>query len=327
MNFKFWKMFFYLILMSSISITISSYSWLMMWIALEINMLSIIPLMNYSKNMFMTESSLKYFIVQSMASSLLLLSIIMMTMNNSYNISLLMNSALLIKMGSAPFHYWFPEVMEGQKWSMVFNLLTIQKISPIMLLNYNMNMPYFMMIIIILNMLVSMFMGLNQVSMRKILTFSSINHIGWMIAAILFMKTIWMMYFIVYTFMLLNLILIFNKFNIYYVKQLIKINLPPFFKMILMFNFFSMGGLPPFLGFLPKWLTIQSLTMNNSIFLMNLMVILTLFTLFYYIRLTMSSMMFMKTSNNYIAKFNKFIIFMNFINLSILPIIFMIYIL
>nr|AML26586.1 NADH dehydrogenase subunit 2 [Staphylinidae sp. BMNH 1274708] len=326
MNFKFWKLIFYLILLMSVSITISTYSWFNMWIGLEINMLTIIPLMNNTKNMYMTESSLKYFIVQAMASSLLLLSIIMMSIyQKNFKILLLMNSSLLIKLGSAPFHFWFPEVMEGQMWIMNYILLTLQKISPFMLLNYNMNMPYFFSIIIIMNMMVSMLLGLNQISLRKIMTFSSINHIAWMIAAIFFMKTIWIFYFLIYMFMLMNIIYIFDLLNIFYIKQLIKINLPLYFKMLILMNFFSLGGLPPFIGFLPKWLTIQSLINYNFTTLMVMMVILTLFTLFYYIRLMISSLIMM--SNSFLMKYsiNKLIIMMMWINLLSLSLIFMIF--
>nr|AML25968.1 NADH dehydrogenase subunit 2 [Staphylinidae sp. BMNH 1274226] len=325
-NFKYWKLIFYMILFMSISITISTYSWFNMWIGLEINMLTIIPLMNNTKNMFMTESSLKYFIVQAMASSLLLLSIIMMSIyQKNFKILLLMNSALLIKLGSAPFHFWFPEVMEGQMWNMNYILLTMQKISPFMLLNYNMNMPYFFSMIIIMNMMVSMLMGLNQISLRKIMTFSSMNHIAWMIAAIFFIKTIWMMYFLIYMFMLMNIIYIFNMFNIFYIKQLIKINLSLYLKMLILLNFFNMGGLPPFIGFLPKWLTIQSLINFNFKPLMTIMVILTLFTLFYYTRLMMSSLIMMKNYNLMKYPINKLIMVMLWINLLSLPLIFMIF--
>nr|YP_010987663.1 NADH dehydrogenase subunit 2 [Platystethus dilutipennis]WON66095.1 NADH dehydrogenase subunit 2 [Platystethus dilutipennis] len=326
MNFKIWKLLFLTSLLMSIMITISAFSWLNMWLGLEINMLSIIPLMTSTKNMYSTESSLKYFIVQAMASSLLLLTIILMSMKlMNINFMMMMNSALLIKLGAAPFHFWFPEVMEGQMWSMCFILLTAQKISPLMLINYNMNLSYFMIIIIIMNMLISAFMGLNQISMRKILTFSSINHIGWMIASIMFMKIIWLFYFMVYVVILINITYLLNFLKIYYIKQIIKINFPINFKMIFMFNFFSLGGLPPFIGFLPKWLTIQMMMNNNLYLIMTIMVMLTLLTLFYYLRLMMSSLMFSKF--NYYSYFmlNNYIIYLNIISMLFLPLTFLIF--
>nr|YP_010987624.1 NADH dehydrogenase subunit 2 [Oxytelus finitimus]WON66043.1 NADH dehydrogenase subunit 2 [Oxytelus finitimus] len=295
MNFKYWKLMFIITLIMSIIITVSTFSWLTMWIGLEINMLCIIPLMNNTKNMYMTESSLKYFIVQAMASSMFLFSMIMMSLNNNMLIIMIMNSALLIKIGSAPFHFWFPEIMEGQKWPMCFIMLTFQKISPMMLLNYNMNLPLFFMIIIILNMLISAMMGLNQVSLRKILTFSSINHIGWMITSIFIMKMTWLLYFMIYLFILLNIVSILSQFKIYYMKQMINLPMNSIFKMLFILNFFSLGGLPPFIGFLPKWMTIQ-LMINIHPVLLFMMTTMTLLTLYYYIRLMMPSLLLSQTN-------------------------------
>nr|YP_010987611.1 NADH dehydrogenase subunit 2 [Oxytelus varipennis]WON66030.1 NADH dehydrogenase subunit 2 [Oxytelus varipennis] len=317
MNFKYWKLMFFISLMLSVLITISSYSWLTMWIGLEINMLCIIPLMNNTKNMYSTESSLKYFIVQAMASSLFMFSIIMSSINDSMMISIIMNSALLTKVGSAPFHFWFPEIMEGQKWMMCLILLTIQKISPLILLNYNMNYPMFMFIIIISNMMISALLGLNQVSMRKILTFSSINHIGWMLASFLQFKTIWLTYFLTYTFILINLVFILNFFKIYFMKQLININMSKEFNLVFILNFFSLAGLPPFIGFLPKWLTIQSM-MTLFPVLTLIMVVMTLFTMFYYLRVMMTSLMLtMNKSTN--STLNVKIKFLNFLSIFLLP--------
>nr|YP_010987598.1 NADH dehydrogenase subunit 2 [Ochthephilus vulgaris]WON66017.1 NADH dehydrogenase subunit 2 [Ochthephilus vulgaris] len=295
MLFKFWKLIFSTSLIISVMITISSNSWLGMWLGLEINMLSIIPMMNNINNVYSTEASIKYFITQAMASSIILFSIIMMSSNLFPNKFLIMmlNSALLTKMGSAPFHFWFPEVMEGQPWMMCFILLTIQKISPFSILNYNMNYPLYFNIIIILNMLISAFLGLNQISLRKILTFSSINHMGWMIASLLCFKTIWIIYFIIYTIISWNLILVFKYFNIFFMKQIIKLlNISMLSKLILMMNFLSLGGLPPFIGFMPKWLTIQTMANNQMNFTATTMVILTLITLYYYLRVIFSTLMF-----------------------------------
>nr|YP_010987637.1 NADH dehydrogenase subunit 2 [Oxytelus piceus]WON66056.1 NADH dehydrogenase subunit 2 [Oxytelus piceus] len=318
MNFKYWKLMFFISLMLSVLITVSSYSWLTMWIGLEINMLCIIPLMNNTKNMYSTESSLKYFIVQAMASSLFIFSIIMSSINDSMMISIIMNSALLTKIGSAPFHFWFPEIMEGQKWMMCLLLLTIQKISPIILLNYNMNFPMFFFIIIIFNMMISALLGLNQISMRKILTFSSINHIGWMLASFTQMKMIWLTYFMIYSFILINLIFILNTFKIYFIKQLINLNMSKEFNLIFILNFFSLAGLPPFIGFLPKWLTIQLMIVPFPV-LVTIMVILTLFTMFYYLRMMLTNLMFTmnKLTNNF--KINPKLKFLNFLNLFLLP--------
>nr|ALO70998.1 NADH deshydrogenase subunit 2 [Pselaphinae sp. 4 EF-2015] len=313
-----------LITMSTI-ISISSNSWFGMWLGLEINLMSIIPLMSNIKNSYSTESSIKYFIIQALSSAIIMISMIFLVnisnspvtnLNNSIN--LIFNSALMTKMGSAPFHFWFPEIMEGLNWLNCFIMLTWQKITPMILMNYSIN-SMFIFTVIILSMLISGILGINQNSLRKILAYSSINHIGWMLASMMFFESIWLIYFLIYFMILFNLITIFNLYKIFFVTQLMffmkeNLKLNYFFIM----NFLSLGGLPPFIGFLPKWLTIQMMIINNNFLLPFFMIILTLLTLFYYIRTMMSSMSLLLLENNSIKikpYIYKWIPVSNFINL------------
>nr|YP_002265536.1 NADH dehydrogenase subunit 2 [Chaetosoma scaritides]ACF35095.1 NADH dehydrogenase subunit 2 [Chaetosoma scaritides] len=314
---KFYKLMFFLLMMSGTLISISSYSWIGMWMGLEINLISIIPLFSKINNMYSSESSIKYFITQALASMIILLSIIMLSLNNEMFLMmkktfiLTMNSSLLTKMGAAPFHFWFPEVIEGLNWMNCLIILTWQKIAPMVLIMYNFNFNLFFCLIILTSMLISMFMGMNQISMRKIMAFSSINHIGWMISTMFSSKSIWLIYFIVYSIISLNIILILNKFKIFFLNQLLLLmnnnnNLKLFFSL----NFLSLGGLPPFLGFIPKWLTINELIKSNFIFLSFSMIILTLFTLFYYMRMILSILIINHSNKlNFNFKMNNFLIF------------------
>lgn len=80
-------------------------------------------------------------------------------------------------------------------------------------------------------------------------------------------------------------------------------------------NLLSLGGLPPFLGFLPKWLVIQALTDSNQILLITLLTVITLVALFFYIRLTYSAF----TLNYYENNWNLYIQFnSNIINICFL---------
>nr|YP_009073569.1 NADH dehydrogenase subunit 2 [Aeolesthes oenochrous]BAP59119.1 NADH dehydrogenase subunit 2 [Aeolesthes oenochrous] len=295
---KFYKILFLNTLMLGTLIAISSYSWFSMWMGLEINLLSIIPLLTDPKNVYPSESALKYFITQAMASSALLFSIIMsmnmtefLPQNSNYWMMMIMNSALLTKMGSAPIHVWFPEVMEGLNWVNSLIMLTWQKIAPMVLLMYNNKMTTFMTFVIIFSSAISGIQGLNQISLRKILAYSSINHIGWMIASMLNSKTIWSIYFTIYTIITMNIIFIFKQLNVFYLKQMLNsMNNSKMNKMIFILNFLSLGGLPPFLGFFPKWLTINNLAANNFFSLSLILIIFTLMTLFFYLRVTFSTL-------------------------------------
>nr|QUS64000.1 NADH dehydrogenase subunit 2 [Zoodes fulguratus] len=296
---KFFKILFFNTLILGTLVSISSYSWFSMWMGLEINLLSMIPLMKNSMNLYPSESALKYFVTQALASSALLFAIIMsmninefIPQNSNYLLMMMMNSALLTKTGAAPFHAWFPEVVEGLDWLNCLLILTWQKIAPMVLLMYNSKMSMFLTMVVIFSTVIGGILGINQISLRKIMAFSSINHMAWMIASMMNSQTIWMTYFLIYSIISINIILILNNLNIFLVKQLmLTLNSNKMVKMLFMFNFFSLGGIPPFLGFFPKWLTINNLVYNKFLFLSLILVISTLVTMFFYLRLTFASMM------------------------------------
>nr|QHD47943.1 NADH dehydrogenase subunit 2 [Neoperlops gressitti] len=295
------KMLFLLILLFSSIVSISSTSWFGAWIGLEINLLSFIPLLTASANSLSTEASLKYFLTQALASANLLLAVIMVSFLFANPASLvlwnpflstLISSSLLLKMGAAPFHFWFPGVMEGLTWINGLILMTWQKIAPLMLLSYNLSFSMFWVIIIMSSITIGSLGGLTQTSLRKILAYSSINHLGWLIPALIFSESVFNTYFAIYFLLTATIVLNFYTFNVSHLNQLFALNQPsPWLKVLLFCSLLSLGGLPPFLGFLPKWLIIQNLTDMNMTILVFSMIVMTLITLFYYLRLTFSAFM------------------------------------
>nr|AML26369.1 NADH dehydrogenase subunit 2 [Erotylidae sp. BMNH 1274391] len=302
---KFYKLLFFSTLTLGTLMAISSFSWFSMWMGLEINLLSIIPLMNSKINIYPSEASIKYFITQTIASSLILMSIIFnlnilefIPQNFSMFLMIMMNSGFFMKMGAAPFHFWFPEVMEGLNWNLCLIMLTWQKIAPMILLMNNLKLNLFIILIIIYSSLIGGTQGLNQISLRKILAYSSINHISWMLASMLFSQFTWLIYFTTYALITMNMILLLSKLNIFYLKQLLNsMNQKKSIKIFFSLNFLSLGGLPPFLGFLPKWLTINFLIENNLYILAAILIISTLLTLFFYLRIASNSLMILSSEN------------------------------
>nr|UYI30638.1 NADH dehydrogenase subunit 2 [Aquatica lateralis] len=306
---KMYKLTFLTTLIMSTLISISSYTWLGMWIGLEMNLLSIIPIIK-GKDMMSSESSIKYFITQAIASTIILMSIIMMmwkynihsNMNNS-TILMIMNSGLLLKMGMAPLHFWFPEVLEGLNWNNCMLMLTWQKITPMMLLMYNTESTMFFSVIIISGMIISSIMSMNQISIRKLMAFSSINHMGWMMAAMTMEKTIWIMYFAIYSFITINIAYMMK--NIFYLNQLFpNLNMSPMMKMFFMLNFLSLSGIPPFLGFLPKWMVIQVMIENNMFMLSIIMIAFTLIMIYVYMRIMMTALIMKINQSNWTLNLN-----------------------
>nr|AYQ19084.1 NADH dehydrogenase subunit 2 [Amarygmini sp. ACP-2013] len=295
---KIYKMVFFNSMIMGTLISISSYSWMSMWMGLEINLLSIIPLFSNSKNMFSSESSMKYFITQAMASLILLMAVIMLLISEefinplmNFYFTMMMNSALFTKLGAAPFHFWFPEVMEGLNWNNSLILLTWQKIAPMMLI-MNMKINYlFLISVIVTSLMISTISGFNQTSIRKIMAFSSVNHIAWMLSTMMMSFQSWMIYFMVYSILNINITTMMNLTKSFYLNQINNMmNNSKMFKFTLMTNLLSLGGLPPFIGFLPKWIIINWMTNNNMMMLTATMIITTLIMLFIYIRMMMPSM-------------------------------------
>nr|AEY80445.1 NADH dehydrogenase subunit 2 [Luzonimyia stictogaster] len=309
------KILFIIIMMMGTMITVTSNSWLGAWMGLEINLLSFIPLMSDNNNLMSTESSLKYFLTQALASTVLLFSIIFLMLKNNMNLeiklsylSMIMLSSLLLKVGAAPFHFWFPNMIEGLSWMNSLLLMTWQKIAPLMLISY-LNMKTILMISIILSALVGALGGLNQTSLRKLMAFSSINHLGWMLSALNINEIIWFIYFLFYTFLSIILTMNFNIFKLFHLNQLFSTF---FYSKILKFNLFlnllSLGGLPPFIGFIPKWLIIQYMSENNQLFMLIVLMMTTLITLFFYLRICYSAFMLNNFENSWIStmKLNNF---------------------
>uniref|UniRef100_UPI0030FE9691 NADH dehydrogenase subunit 2 n=1 Tax=Neopanorpa claripennis TaxID=3135613 RepID=UPI0030FE9691 len=306
------KILFLITLISGTLITISSNSWLGAWMGLEINLLSFIPLMTNSNNLMSTEASLKYFLTQALASAILLFSVILLTMTNyiifsfpesNMIMNLMVNSTLLLKMGAAPFHFWFPGVMEGLSWMNAFTLMTWQKIAPLMLISYCF-INNFIIYVIFFSVMIGSLGGLNQTSLRKLMAYSSINHIGWMLGAMTISENYLIIYFLLYVFLSFSIILLMNYYNMFHLKQTFSSSNSPIVKFCLFSALLSLGGLPPFLGFMPKWAVIQILIENNQLILITIIVVLTLITLYFYLRITYSAFMLANAEPNWVFNLN-----------------------
>lgn len=195
----------------------------------------------------------------------------------------------MLKLGAAPFHFWFPNIIERLSWINSLILLTWQKLAPLTILSYS-NFFSFLIIFIIFSAFIGAIGGLNQTSLRKLLAFSSINHISWLLIAEYYRNNLWIFYFLLYRIINVSIIIIFKIFNLFHLNQIFlsnKNNL--IIKFCFFINFFSLGGLPPFLGFLPKWLIIENIIKSKIFFLIFFIIIITLITLFFYTRLTISA--------------------------------------
>nr|AXS65781.1 NADH dehydrogenase subunit 2 [Cucujoidea sp. 22 KM-2017] len=285
-----YKISFFSTLMLGSLISISSYSWFTLWLGLEINLLSFIPLLNFHKNINSSESSMKYFIIQAISSFIFITFLIFKMENFSFS-NMFMNLALLTKMGASPYHFWMPEICESLSWLNNMILATWQKLTPSILLMYFF-FEKMIVISIIFSIMIGSLLSFNQNKLRKILIYSSINNIGWMLILIMYNKSLWIMYFLIYSLLTINLMMIFYLTQLFFIPQLnMKLN-NKFLKLMIMLLFLSLSGLPPFIGFLPKWMTINLMMNYNNLMISLYMILLTLPLIYVYMRLTLNSLIF-----------------------------------
>nr|YP_009407032.1 NADH dehydrogenase subunit 2 [Typhlatya garciai]ASA39581.1 NADH dehydrogenase subunit 2 [Typhlatya garciai] len=287
-----YQLLFSFTLVTGILIAISSSSWFILWMGLELNLLSFIPIMTSSSNRYSAESALKYFLIQALGSASLLAAS-PLSMTSPLLSSLIIFTALLLKVGAAPLHFWFPPVMQGISWMQSLTLMTIQKIAPISMMSMLISNTSAPIIILssILSSIIGALGGLNQTLTRKIISYSSINHMAWLLAAITFNEQMWLIYFLSYTLISTSVVAILHSNQIFHFNQLLIMNLlsKPL-KLSLLLSMLSLGGMPPLLGFLPKMLVIQEFIFSQSslIWLMTLL-FSALLTLFFYLRMALSS--------------------------------------
>nr|AIL29295.1 NADH dehydrogenase subunit 2 [Ammodramus maritimus] len=288
---------FIISLLLGTTITASSNHWIMAWMGLEINTLAILPLISKSHHPRAIEAATKYFLTQATASTLVLFS----SMTNAWSTGqwditqlthpmscLILTSAVAMKLGLVPFHFWFPEVLQGSPITTGLLLSTLMKLPPITLLymtSPSLN-PTLLTTLAILSAAIGGWMGLNQTQIRKILAFSSISHLGWMAIIIIYNPKLTLLNFCLYTMMTATVFLILNTIKVLKLSTLMtawtKI---PSLNAMLLLTLLSLAGLPPLTGFLPKWLIIQELTKQDMAPAATLISLLSLLSLFFYLRL------------------------------------------
>nr|ADW94683.1 NADH dehydrogenase subunit 2 [Leptotila verreauxi decipiens] len=279
------------------TITISSNHWVMAWTGLEINTLAIIPLISKPHHPRAIEATVKYFLVQATASALLLFA----SMSNAWvtgqwditqlthpTSCLLLTVAIAMKLGLVPFHFWFPEVLQGSPLITALLLSTVMKFPPITILfltSHSLN-PTLLTVLAISSAALGGWMGLNQTQIRKILAFSSISHMGWMAIIIIYSPNLTLMTFYLYILMTTTVFLTFNTTKtLKLTTMMTSWTKTPMLNATLMLTLLSLAGLPPLTGFLPKWLIIQELTKQGMTVTATTMAMLSLLGLFFYLRL------------------------------------------
>nr|AAO21658.1 NADH subunit 2 [Valencia letourneuxi]AAO21661.1 NADH subunit 2 [Valencia letourneuxi] len=290
------------------TLTFSSSHWLLAWMGLEINTLAIIPLMAQAHHPRAVEASTKYFLTQAAAAAMLLFASIsnawisgqweIQHMNHPLPATLI-TLALALKIGLAPLHSWMPEVLQGLDLTTGLILSTWQKLAPFcLLLQFQPPNCDILLVLGILSTLVGGWGGLNQTQLRKILAYSSIAHLGWMLLVLQFSPSLTLLTLLTYFIMTFSLFLTFkanhstniNSLSTSWAKT-------PALASLLPLILLSLGGLPPLTGFFPKWMILQELTKQDLAPLATLAALSALLSLYFYLRLSYTMILTISPNN------------------------------
>ena len=369
--------YFILILCSILGLLFltSSFDLLSLYLAIEMQSLCFYVLAAAKKDSsFSTEAGLKYFIIGSFSSGLLLLgisflygctgtthfdnfSLLFSETNTSYLVSTsLIEKALLciiiaffFKIAAAPFHMWSPDVYEGSPISSTIFFAILPKIvlfSTFLRLfqtcfsYFGETLLLFSICSALCSVIIGSFVALKQKKLKRLLAYSSISHVGYLLLAFscnsLEGSQSLFFYLIIYmltSFAIWSVVLSLNtSTNLEKSKTLIDLaslsTVNPLLAFTALIAFFSLAGVPPLAGFFAK-LEIFVNCLGSSLFFASLIAILSsVISSFYYIRLV-KTIYFEKVSDNgfkfavsrscsLILCFSMFFLFFLFFNPSLL---------
>ena len=320
-----------LISLLGLMLLISSNNLIILYLSIELQSLSFYILAaSKRKSILSIESSLKYFILGSIASGFILFgaSIIYgitgsVSFSNIFllisNINLIESSnilfgliygyifilvGLLFKIGSAPFHFWLPDVYEGSPNNITTLFAILPKISffgILIRLHFDIfkDLSYFFINFFYILALLSMFIGtlstLQQKKIKRLLAFSSITHVGFILIG--FTSTnlnniqYILFYIIVYILTNINLWTLYQSLIINNKPIKYLINLSYIFKInkviafIIVINIFSLAGIPPLAGFFSKFFIFLSALQNNYFNLIFFSIIVSIISSIYYLKI------------------------------------------
>jgi NADH-quinone oxidoreductase subunit N len=330
---------------------ISSNHFITLYLAIELQSLSFYILTaSQKKSILSVEASLKYFILGSIASGFILFGssilyailgslnfsnifLILSNINFLENIDLLVSLiygfifiiiGLFFKIGVVPFHFWLPDVYEGAPNNITAFFAIVPKIAFIGILirfffelfyNISIFFELFFYITALLSMLIGSLSALQQKKIKRLLAYSSISHVGFILIG--FTSNLLnnipsiLLYIIIYIIMSINLWTSYLSLNINHkpikyltdLSNIYKIN--GFISIIFILNIFSLAGIPPLAGFFSKFFIFYSGIKNGYFSLIFFAIIISIISSFYYLKIIKIIYFEKKLKKKLLDKINK----------------------
>jgi NADH-quinone oxidoreductase subunit N len=304
-----------------LSLVISANNLLAFYLSIEMASLSMYVMASYERdNYYSSEAGIKYFILGSLSSCIMLFGISLIygftggiafaeIAQANYSIGattglVLVIIALCFKLSAAPFHMWSPDVYQGAPTPVVAFFAVAPKIAVIAFMvrllggAFEQITDYWQQVIIfasVASMLIGAVGGIAQTNIKRLIAYSSIGHMGYILLAVIAGTEEAISYMLVYiaTYVMMNvglfallLMLQKNDAKIENIKDFAGLSHKhPKLALCFAIIIFSMAGLPPFAGFFAKALLLMSIVEAGFSALVVIALICSVISCFYYIRI------------------------------------------
>jgi len=320
--------FFVLALFATLGmmVMVSAPHFLTLYLGLELLSLSLYAMVALQRDSSIaTEAAMKYFVLGALASGMLLYGMSMvygvtgslalggiaqaLQQGTNLQIPLVFGivfivAGLAFKLGAVPFHMWVPDVYHGAPTAMTLFIGSAPKIAAfafvVRILGQGLESQVaewrdMLVILAVLSMLVGNIAAIAQTNLKRMLAYSTISHMGFMLLGILagsqngFSSA--MFYVIVYALMSLGsfgMILLLSRagFEADKLDDFKGLNRrSPWLAFIMLLLMFSMAGIPPTVGFYAKLAVLQAVVQIQYVWLAVVAVVLSLVGAFYYLRI------------------------------------------
>lgn len=320
-----------LIALLGLMLLISSNHFITLYLAIELQSLSFYILTSTQKKSILSiEAGLKYFILGSIASGFILygssiiyaiigslnfnhIFLILSNINFIENTNLLLSLSygfifiligLVFKLGAAPFHFWLPDVYEGAPNNISSFFAIVPKIAFIGILirlffdvfsHISYFFELFFYIISFFSMLIGALSALQQKKIKRLLAYSSISHVGFILIGftsnMLNNIPFILLYIIIYIITSINLWTAYLSININHkpIKYLTDLSniytINTLLAFIIILNIFSLAGIPPLAGFFSKFFIFLSAIKNNYFSIVFFGIFISILSSFYYLKI------------------------------------------